>query len=68
MDKSDWDNAKCEVCGGKAVVQVFDMAKRIDLRSGQMKARHFGMPHLFCDEHKRDSIWFELAPKDMTDD
>jgi hypothetical protein len=48
-------------------VQVFDMAKREDLRTGQMKARHFGMPHLFCDDHKRESILYELSPIEMND-
>lgn len=68
MDKLEWENAKCEVCGAQAVVQVFDMAKREDLRTGVMKARHFGKPHLFCEEHKRESIWFELAPIDFSDE
>lgn len=68
MDKLEWEKAKCEVCGAQAVVQVFDMAKRVDLRTGVMKARHFGKPHLFCDEHNRDSIWFELEPIDMSDE
>ena len=68
MDKPEWENAKCEVCGEKAVAQVFDMAKRQDLRTGAMKARHFGKPHLFCEEHKRESIWYELAPIDSTDE
>jgi hypothetical protein len=67
MNESDWKNAKCEVCGAHAVVQVFDMAKREDLRTGQMKARHFGMPHLFCDDHKRESILYELSPIEMND-
>ena len=60
MDKSDWENAKCEVCGAKAVFQVFDMAKYEDPQTGMFKARTFGKPHLFCDQHKRDSIWYRL--------
>ena len=47
---------KCEVCQKEAVVQIWDVQRRPDYRTGVINIEHYGLPHIFCADHKRDSI------------
>ena len=57
-----WDNAKCEICGAQAAVQVFDLVEYEKAETGERKVRHHGNPHLFCDKHKRESRRIKVGP------
>lgn len=57
-----WAEAKCEICGMPAVTQVFDLLQYADEPTGLPKARHYGQPHFYCEEHSRKSYWTEMGP------
>ena len=58
----DWATARCEVCGAQVAVQVFDLIEFEDAATGLRRVRHHGGPHLFCDEHKRESRRTKIGP------
>lgn len=53
--KKEFDMQKCEVCGENATHGVQDLKRFDNMLSGFVEHVKDGLPHYFCETHKRDS-------------